>query len=212
MRGLASSIGGSLPDLLLKREAGATTFVEEEGGLLNSLSTVLLQEMAKFNKLITVSGKTTAAWLPDSVTDFVVVWLGLLQVMRSSLVDLIRAIRGLVVMSAALDEMYTSMLNNQVPSIWRRVAYPSLKPLGAWVQDLHYRVKFFRQWLRQGLPTSFPLPAFFFPQVCFPPSLPPPLNAPGIDSSAAALTTGFHDWRASAVCSQVPGAGECLGI
>ncbi|CAE7940650.1 DNAH6, partial [Symbiodinium sp. KB8] len=59
VRGLASSIGGSLPDLLLKREAGATTFVEEEGGLLNSLSTVLLQEMAKFNKLITVSGKTT---------------------------------------------------------------------------------------------------------------------------------------------------------
>ena len=52
----------------------------------------------------------------------------------------------------------------QVPELWKRVAYPSLKPLGSWVADYLDRIAFMRSWLTQGLPKCFWLPGFFFPQ------------------------------------------------
>lgn len=39
-------------------------------------------------------------------------------------------------MSEDLEEMYSSLLNNQVPSIWKKVAYSSLKPLSSWFTDM----------------------------------------------------------------------------
>lgn len=88
---LATSFEASCPDLLLEEEAGETTFVIQENGLLNSLAICLVQEMVKFNRL--------------------------LNRMRSTLKDIKRAIKGLIVMSADLDAMYTSFLNNQVSQI-----------------------------------------------------------------------------------------------
>lgn len=52
----------------------------------------------------------------------------------------------------------------QVPDLWKRVAYPSLKPLGSWVKDYQERIAFMRSWLTTGLPKSFWLPGFFSPQ------------------------------------------------
>jgi len=105
---------------------------------MESLSTVLLQEIARFNRL--------------------------LGVMRASLEELQKAIKGLVVMSSELDSMYLSMLNSQVPGNWERVAYPSLKPLMSWFRDLLERVEFMELWLTQGQPVSFWISGFFFPQ------------------------------------------------
>lgn len=90
-------------------------------GLIPSLSTVLLQEMARFNTL--------------------------LQKMRSLSQNLILAILGQVVMSQELDSMYYSLINNQVPASWQAVAYPSLKPLAVWIKDLNDRVAFMANWL-----------------------------------------------------------------
>ena len=47
----------------------------------------------------------------------------LLGKMLSSLKDLKKAIRGMIVMSSDLDAMYTAFLNNQLPSIWVRTIY-----------------------------------------------------------------------------------------
>eukprot|EP00599_Poterioochromonas_sp_BG-1_P017876 CAMPEP_0173166600 /NCGR_PEP_ID=MMETSP1105-20130129/22117_1 /TAXON_ID=2985 /ORGANISM="Ochromonas sp., Strain BG-1" /LENGTH=3828 /DNA_ID=CAMNT_0014087887 /DNA_START=639 /DNA_END=12125 /DNA_ORIENTATION=- len=135
---LANTFEGQCPVLLSEDEAGPTTFVIQSNGLLNSLAICLTQEMVKFNRL--------------------------LQRMQSSLSDLKKAIRGMIVMSSDLDAMYTSFLNNQLPSLWERVSFASLKTLGSWVNDLIYRVKFMRQWLTKGQPHAFPLPVFFFPQ------------------------------------------------
>lgn len=88
---------------------------------MDSLSTVILQEVARFNKLLTV--------------------------MRASLEEIQKAIKGLVVMSSELDSMYISMLNIQVPENWSKVAYPSLKPLMSWFRDLIERVEFMESWL-----------------------------------------------------------------
>jgi dynein heavy chain len=85
--------------------------------------------------------------------------------MQGSLRDIRRAIKGMIVMSSDLDAMYTSFLNNQLPRIWERASFASLKSLGSWVADLVFRVKFMRLWLTTGQPHAFPLPVFFFPQV-----------------------------------------------
>ena len=126
------------PENLNEEDAGPTTFIIQPNGLLPSIAICLTQEMVKFNRL--------------------------LNKMRQSLCDIKRAIRGMIVMSSDLDSMYTSFLNNQLPSIWERVSFASLKTLGSWVKDLVFRVRFVASWIVNGQPAAFPLPVFFFPQ------------------------------------------------
>ena len=94
-------------------------------GLPYSLSTVLGHEMVKFNAL--------------------------LECMTTSLQQLQAAIKGLTVLSETLDAMFQAILHNRVPDVWQSVAYPSLKPLGAWVQDLEARCAGFPHFARCGL-------------------------------------------------------------
>lgn len=103
-----------------------------------SLSTVMLQEVERFNKLIAV------------IVD--------------SLEKLSQAIEGTIIMSAVLDNIFNCLLNNQVPNLWTSNAYPSLKPLSSWVRNLRLRVEFFRNWLRTASGFDYQLPYFFFPQ------------------------------------------------
>src|SRR5690348_15700968 len=88
----------------------------------------------------------------------------LLTVMRNSLIQIKKAIKGFIVMSEELDSMYVSIQNGQVPKNWEKVAYPSLKPLTSWFKDLIERVAFMQSWLINGPPNSFWLSGFFFPQ------------------------------------------------
>uniref|UniRef100_A0A8P4KSK9 AAA+ ATPase domain-containing protein n=1 Tax=Dicentrarchus labrax TaxID=13489 RepID=A0A8P4KSK9_DICLA len=81
-----------------------------------------------------------------------------------SLITLQKAIAGLVVMSEEMDRIYTSFLNNQVPTHWSNSAYPSLKPLASWVRDLALRTFFIQTWITLGPPKSFWISGFFFPQ------------------------------------------------
>jgi len=134
---LATELSNIMPEDLNKEEAGDTTFIYREG-VMDSLSTVLLQEIERFNKLLIV--------------------------IRESLINLCKAIVGEVVMSGELDEVFGAMVNNKVPELWKSVAYLSLKPLGSWFQDLLMRVEFMQSWLNDGQPNAFPISAFFFPQ------------------------------------------------
>lgn len=84
--------------------------------------------------------------------------------MISSLSDLRKAIKGEVVMSDELDKMYQSILNNKVPENWAELAYPSLKPLASWIENLRERIDFFKKWLVNGKPKAYWMPSFFFPQ------------------------------------------------
>jgi dynein heavy chain len=135
---LAIELEAQLPPLLDRANAKKDLFKANEKGLMESLSTVLLQELQRFNRLLTV--------------------------MRASLEEIQKAIKGLVVMSSELDSMYLSMLNQQVPANWVRVAYPSLKPLMSWFRDLLERVEFMDHWLQHGQPYCFWISGFFFPQ------------------------------------------------
>jgi dynein heavy chain len=52
----------------------------------------------------------------------------------------------------------------QVPALWAKAAYPSLKPLGSWVLNLVQRVQFFQSWIDNSKPSLFWISGFFFTQ------------------------------------------------
>ena len=127
-----------LPKNLDLSKAHELTFAKTEQGIENSLGVFIKQEIARFNKLLTV--------------------------IRASLVDLQKAIQGTVVMSMELEAMFKSFIDTKVPNNWMGVGYPCLKPLGSWMKDLIRRIEFIGNWLYQGPPSSYWIPAFFFPQ------------------------------------------------
>uniref|UniRef100_A0A669QRK6 Dynein axonemal heavy chain 1 n=1 Tax=Phasianus colchicus TaxID=9054 RepID=A0A669QRK6_PHACC len=103
-----------------------------------SMNTVLVQEVIRYNSL--------------------------LEVIAQTLKDLLKALKGLVVMSSQLELMANSLYSNSVPTMWNTKAYPSLKPLASWVNDLVQRVEFLQKWISHGIPSVFWISGFFFPQ------------------------------------------------
>jgi len=103
-----------------------------------SMNTVLVQELIRFNKL--------------------------LSRIRKTLVDTGKAVKGLVVMTPELEEVSAGVFSNSRPAYWMQVSYPSLKPLSSYVADLGARLAFFQAWIDKGAPTSFWLSGLFFTQ------------------------------------------------
>lgn len=88
----------------------------------------------------------------------------LIHVIKTSLADMIKALQGLVVMSASLEDVHISLNINRVPNVWKGKSYPSLKPLSSYIVDLNARLKVLQDWIDSGPPTVFWLSGFYFTQ------------------------------------------------
>lgn len=88
---------------------------KDEKDRVYPLTTVLLQETERFNKL--------------------------LKVVHGSLVDLEKGIKGLIVMSETLEAIFESFLLNQIPELWNKNGFLSTKSLASWVEDFIIRIE-----------------------------------------------------------------------
>lgn len=103
-----------------------------------SMNTVLCQELIRFNNL--------------------------LSLMRDTLVNVQKAVKGLVVMSSELEVLGNALFVNRIPLLWKARSYPSLKPLSSYITDQHARLGFFNDWLNNKPPPTFWISGFFFTQ------------------------------------------------
>ena len=103
-----------------------------------SMNTVLIQELIRFNRL--------------------------LNVVKVSTLQLRDAVAGLITMSEDLEKVFNALFDNKVPDMWKKAAYPSLKPLAQWIDDFIARLKFMQNWIDNGPPKIFWISGFFFTQ------------------------------------------------
>ncbi|CEG01942.1 Dynein heavy chain [Ostreococcus tauri] len=89
----------------------------------------------------------------------------LLSGVHSSLNELKRGIKGLIVMSNDLDDIFHALAANKVPKKYLK-AYPSLKPLSSWTLDLVRRVEQMSSWAHGTYPKTYWLAGFTYP-TCF---------------------------------------------
>ena len=85
-----------------------------------------------------------------------------LENMAINLADVKRGIKGLVVMSAELDEIVGCVMLGKVPPSWNK-CFPSLKPLANWLRDLQSRVTSLRSWGEGDYPTVYWMSGFSYP-------------------------------------------------
>lgn len=104
----------------------------------NSMNTVLRQELIRFNKL--------------------------LAYIKSSLNETRRAVLGQIAMIPELERTHSAMSIGKLPNDWAKRSYPSLKPLGSYINDFLARLAFFQKWLDEGEPIVFWLSGFYFTQ------------------------------------------------
>jgi dynein heavy chain, axonemal len=98
--------------------------------------TVLMQEIDRYNILFKTILRT----------------LGALQL----------GIQGLSVITPELERIFAGLLNAQVPHAWS-FAYPSLKPLAAWMRDLSMRAEQIERWGTVAMPKTYWFTGFTYP-------------------------------------------------
>ena len=89
----------------------------------------------------------------------------LLAELRRSLVELDLGLAGDLTMTAPMEALMHALAEDRVPAPWAAVAYPSLRGLGSWMQNLLQRVQQLSEWTADmQVPKSVWLSGLFNPQ------------------------------------------------
>lgn len=83
---------------------------------------------------------------------------------RSSLRNLQKAVKGLALMSTELDLVGRALFDGKIPALWLKKSFPTLKPLASYMKEVRDRINFFQNWIDDGAPTVFWISGFFFTQ------------------------------------------------
>lgn len=81
------------------------------------MNTVLVQEINRFNNLS--------------------------KAISSSLKNILLALKGEVLLSEQLEKVYNSLLIGEIPELWLKSSYPSLKPVASYIKDFSNRLATF---------------------------------------------------------------------
>jgi dynein heavy chain len=103
-----------------------------------SMNTVLIQELARYNRLIAI--------------------------VRSTMTSVKAAMKGLVVLSALLEGVANDVFLGRVPDAWKGRSFSSRKPLAAYVTEFLERIRMLEAWIDVGPPPAFWISGFFFTQ------------------------------------------------
>ncbi|KAL2608324.1 hypothetical protein R1flu_026897 [Riccia fluitans] len=104
--------------------------IKKEIGIPTPVQVVLLQEVERWNKLITA--------------------------MNYSLHQLRKALAGEIGMSKELDDLGTSVFNGQLPILWRKLSPQTEKMLATWMVWLQRRYTQYADWIEKGEPKVTP--------------------------------------------------------
>lgn len=131
---MLSDIGSQLPSNFNIEHANEKFPIDYN----ESMNTVLVQEMERFNNL--------------------------LSEIRKSCRELKDAILGKIPMTPQHEDVIAEFLIRKIPSAWMKKSYPSLKSVGAYIRDFAERLKFLQTWYESGKPKCFWLSGFYFTQ------------------------------------------------
>lgn len=67
-------------------------------------------------------------------------------------------------MIPTLETVHKAMSIGRLPDAWASKSYPSLKPLGSYINDLLARLGFFQSWIDDGEPDIHWISGFYFTQ------------------------------------------------
>lgn len=70
----------------------------------------------------------------------------------------------MIVITPELESISQAITFKTIPKEWSRYSYPSLKPIGSYIQDFVDRLQWLQTWYDTSKPNTFWLPGFFFTQ------------------------------------------------
>ena len=115
-----------------------TLVVKKSVGIPSPTQVVLLQELDRWNILI--------------------------RVLRVTLTDILRALKGEIGMSSKLDAIASALFSGFLPGEWKRFAPDTQKALGSWLLHFKGRESQYNDWIENGEPAVIWLSGFHIPE------------------------------------------------
>ncbi|GBG28212.1 Dynein heavy chain 2, axonemal [Hondaea fermentalgiana] len=121
---------------------------EGDGQSAQHVAEAMLQDMLEtYRDLHLDTASVLAALEDEEMTPFQNMYLqecarmeALMKTMVETLTELELGFTGDLTMTEPMERLMYALYQDRVPDLWRRISYPSERPLGAWLADLQLRV------------------------------------------------------------------------